>query len=36
MAGDSENSLRESMGIVCISENSVKVKFEEYTFYDLR
>ena len=29
MAGDSENSLRESMGIVCTSEKSVPAKFAE-------
>jgi hypothetical protein len=27
MAGDSENRLRESMGIVCTSETAVKAKF---------
>jgi hypothetical protein len=35
MAGDSENSLRESMGIACTSENSVPEKLAERSFQAL-
>jgi hypothetical protein len=37
MAGDSESSMRESMGIVCTSENSVMAKFDfaEVSIYDI-